>query len=64
VGKLSVVVEGTFMRMHDFLLPCNTAGCVCHCQVVKWLTHVRRILVLFKMTMLRAAILHQVLPET
>jgi hypothetical protein len=23
--KLSVVVEGTFMRMHDFLLSCNTS---------------------------------------
>jgi hypothetical protein len=25
VGKLSAVVEGTFMRMLDFLLPRNTA---------------------------------------
>jgi hypothetical protein len=36
VGKLSAVVEGTFMRMRDFLLPLNTAGCVCRCQTVKW----------------------------
>jgi hypothetical protein len=36
VGKLSVVVEETFMRMHDFLLPRNTAGCVCRCQIAKW----------------------------
>jgi hypothetical protein len=35
VGKLSVVVEGTFMRMRDFLLPRNTAGCVCRCQIAK-----------------------------
>jgi N12 class adenine-specific DNA methylase len=31
----SVVVEATFMHMHDFLLPHNTAGCVYHCQIVK-----------------------------
>jgi hypothetical protein len=36
VGKLSMVVEGTFMRMPDFLLPRNIAECVCHCQIVKW----------------------------
>jgi hypothetical protein len=35
MGKLSIVVEGTFMRMHDILLPCNTAGCVCSCQIAK-----------------------------
>jgi hypothetical protein len=35
VRKLSVV-EGTFMRMRDFLLPRNTAGCVYSCQIVKW----------------------------
>jgi hypothetical protein len=28
LGKLSVVVEGTFMRMHYFLLPRNTARCL------------------------------------
>jgi hypothetical protein len=33
VGKLSVVVEGTFMLMHDFLLPHNTTGCVCRFQI-------------------------------
>jgi hypothetical protein len=26
VGKMSVVVEVTFMRMRDFLLPLNTAA--------------------------------------
>jgi hypothetical protein len=36
VGKLSVVVEGTFMHMHDFLLSRNTARCVCSCQIAKW----------------------------
>jgi hypothetical protein len=36
-GKLSVVVEGTFMRMHDFLLPHNTAGCVSRCQIASLL---------------------------
>jgi hypothetical protein len=36
VGKLSVVVEGTFMRMRDFLLPRNTVVCVCRCQRAKW----------------------------
>jgi hypothetical protein len=36
VGKLSVVVEGTFMRMRDFLLLRNIAGCVCRCQRAKW----------------------------
>jgi hypothetical protein len=36
VGKLSVVVEGTFMHMCDFLLLCNTARCVCCCQIAKW----------------------------
>jgi hypothetical protein len=33
VGKLTVVVEGTFMLMREFLLPRNTAGCVCRCQI-------------------------------
>jgi hypothetical protein len=36
VGKLRIVVEGTFMLMRDFLLPRNTAGCVCSCQIAKW----------------------------
>jgi hypothetical protein len=36
VRKLSVGVEGTFMCMLDFLLPRNTAGCVCLCQIAKW----------------------------
>jgi hypothetical protein len=36
VGKLSVVVERTFVPMPDFLLPRMTAGCVCSCQIVKW----------------------------
>jgi hypothetical protein len=28
VGKLSVAVEGTFIRTHDFLLPRNSVRCV------------------------------------
>ena len=36
VGKLRVVVEGTLMRMRDFLLTRDTAGCVCGCQIAKW----------------------------
>jgi hypothetical protein len=36
VGKLSVMVEGTFMHMRDFLLTRNTAGCVVCCQIAKW----------------------------
>jgi hypothetical protein len=33
------VVEGTFMCMCDFLLPCNIAGCVCRRQIAKWYMH-------------------------
>jgi hypothetical protein len=36
VMKLSVAVEGIFMRMRDILLPRNTARCVCRYQRVKW----------------------------
>jgi hypothetical protein len=35
VGKMSVVVEVTFMRMRDFLLPLNTAAWACRCQIEK-----------------------------
>jgi hypothetical protein len=65
VGKLSIVVEGTFMCMCDLLLPRNTAGCICHCQIAKWcntcLSHSR-----FARDdrTLGAATLHQVLSET
>jgi hypothetical protein len=65
VGKLSVVVEATFMRMCDFLLPLTTAGCVCRFQIVKWCdtcsSHSR-----FAQDdrMLGTALLHQVLSQT
>jgi hypothetical protein len=36
VGKLSIMVVGTFMRMHDFLLPCYTTGYICRCHITKW----------------------------
>jgi hypothetical protein len=35
VGKLSVVIEGTFTHMRDSVLPRNTAGCVCRSQIGK-----------------------------
>jgi hypothetical protein len=44
VGKLCEDVEGTFMRMHDFLLTRNTA------RYQSGVTRVRRILVSLKMT--------------
>jgi hypothetical protein len=65
VGKLSVVVQGTFMHMRDFLLPHNTAGCSCRCQIAKRCntcsshSHFAR-----DGKTLGAAILHQILSET
>jgi hypothetical protein len=50
VGKLGVVVEGTFMRMRDFLLPRSTAGCVCRCQIAKWWNTYLSLLISLKMT--------------
>jgi hypothetical protein len=64
-GKLSIVVEGTFMCMCDFLLPRNAAGYICCRQIAKWCntcsSHYR-----FARDdrVLRATILHQVLSET
>jgi hypothetical protein len=64
-GKLSVVVEGTFICICDFLLPRDTAVCVYRHQIAKWCntcwSHSR-----FARDdrTLRAAILHQVLSET
>jgi hypothetical protein len=65
VGKLSVVVEGTFMLMHDSLLPHNTAGCVWHCKIAK-LCNTCSLHTRFAQydRMLGAVILHQVLLET
>jgi hypothetical protein len=59
VGKLGVVVEGTFMRI---ILPCNTAGCVCRCQIVKWCNTCSSHSPFAQVVrMLGAVILHQVL---
>jgi hypothetical protein len=65
VEKLSIAVEGTFMRMSDFLLPHNTAGCVCRSQIGKWCNtcSLHSPSPLDNRT-LGAAILHQVLSET
>jgi hypothetical protein len=53
------------MCMCDFLLPRNTAGCVCRCQITKWCN---TCLLYSRFARddrtLRAVILHQVLSET
>jgi hypothetical protein len=65
VEKLSVAEEGTFMCMHDLLLPRNTVRCVCRCQIAKWCntcsSHSR---FAKEDRMLGAATLQQVLSET
>jgi hypothetical protein len=65
VGKLSVVVEGTFKHTSRVFLSRNTAGFVCHSQIAKWCnTCLSHSFFAQDGRMLGATILHQVSSET